>query len=133
MLSFDQASLSPLTTSELLQQRAAQLVGRAVRRQLWVMFLDEDDYQLPLLMPCDDLPDSPPDWPLPFDAFADAAGAAAVFVVLERFGSDVLTATDVAWAKHVSESCAAASVDLRGIMLSHRRGVRWVAPDDYAF
>jgi hypothetical protein len=109
------------------------LVGRAVNRQLWIMFLDEDDYQLPLLVPCEDLPEYPPERPIPLGDFVEAAGAAAIFVVLERYASEQLTAADLAWAKHVASSCAVASIDLRGILLSHRKGVRWVAPDDYAF
>jgi hypothetical protein len=133
MLSFDQSAMTPLHTDAQLQERAARLVGRAVHRQLWIMFLDENDYQLPLLVPCDELPDLPPEWPIPLGDFVDAAGAAAIFVVLERYASEQLTAADLAWAKHVANSCTVASVDLRGILLSHRKGVRWVAADDYAF
>jgi len=133
MLSFDHASRQPLTSDALIQQRAAQLVGRAVQRQLWLMFLDDHDYQLPLLVPLEDMPENPPDWQLPLGDFADEVGASAMFVVLERYGSEALTPADVAWARHIRECCVAASVDLRGILLSHRRGVRWVAPDDYLF
>ena len=133
MLSFDKASLHPLTTDALIQQRATQLVGRAVQRQLWLMFLDADDYQLPLLVPLEDMPESPPDWHLPLGDFLEQAGASSLFVVLERYGDEALSPADIAWAKHVRASCDAASVDLRGVLLSHRRGVRWVAPDDYLF
>jgi hypothetical protein len=132
MLSFDQASLHPLTTDAQVQLRASQLVGRAVRRQLWIMLLDENDVQLPVIVPIDDLPPAP-DGDLPFAYIVESTGAAAVFVVLERYGGEELTPADRAWAKHVRDGCAAASVRLRGILLSHRRGVRWMAEDDYLY
>lgn len=134
MLSFDHAATRPLTTDALIQQRATELVGRAVRRQLWLFFLDENDVQLPLIVPIDDLPVSPPDEPmLGIADFADAAGASCIVAVLERYGDDALTSGDKAWARSLREGCGATSIRLRAILLSHRRGVRWVAQDDYLY
>jgi hypothetical protein len=131
MLSYDSAATQPLTTDALIHERATALVGRAVRRQLWLLFLDEHDLQLPVIMPIDDLPVSPPDGAkLPIAAIAQEVGARSVVVVLERYGDDTLTENDKEWARHLRESCAATSVRLRAILLSHRRGVRWVAVDD---
>jgi hypothetical protein len=133
MLPFDQAALEPLTTDVLIQQRVADLVGRAIRRQLWLFFLDENSVQLPLVMPCDDLPVYPPDDPVPVYAdFAEGCGATSIVAVLERFGDDELTPADTAWARHLHDSCAGL-VPLRAVLLSHRRGIRWIAEDDYLF
>jgi hypothetical protein len=132
MLSHDRAATLPLHTDALIRERARQLVGRAIRRQLWLFFLDEHDVQLPLLVPIDDLPPLPPDEPMVgLVALAEEVGAASVVAVLERFGDETLTPADVAWARHLRDSTTATSIRLRAILLSHRRGVRWIAPDDY--
>ena len=134
MLSYDHAATQPLSTDALVQQRATELVGRAIRRQLWLFFLDDDDVQLPLVVPIDDLPIAPPDGVMVAIAdLADAVAATSVVAVLERYGSEELTPGDREWARHLRDSCAATSVRLRAILLSHRRGVRWVAEDDYLY
>jgi hypothetical protein len=134
MISYDSAATQPLTTDALIHERATALVGRAVRRQLWLLFLDENDVQLPVIVPIDDIPVSPPDvLMLGVADIADEVSAASVIAVIERFGDETLTPGDTAWARHLRESCAAASVPLRAILLSHRHGVRWVAEDDYLY
>jgi hypothetical protein len=132
MISFDHAALVPLSTDALIEERVTELVGRAVRWQLWIMFLDRNGVQLPVLMPFDDLPLAAPDGvTMPIGDFADSVGATSVFAVLERYDGAALTANDVGWARLVRDSCAAASVVLRGVLLSHKRGVRWIALDEY--
>lgn len=134
MLSYESAATLPLSTDALIHERATQLVGRAVRRQLWLFFLDEHDVQLPVIMPIDDLPMSPPSGLIPGIAtFSEAVGASSVVAVLERYGDATLSPSDTAWARQLRETCTATSVRLRAILLSHRRGVRWVAEDDYMF
>jgi hypothetical protein len=135
---YDEAKLQPLTTNALIEERVAELLGRAIRRQLWLLFLDEHDVQLPLLVPLDGLPTSPPDPP---DATlrsmlqhcAETAGAHSFIFVLERYADATLTPADIAWARALHSACDEVRMPLRGILLSHKRGVRWVAQDDYRF
>jgi len=126
-----------LTTDDLLLERVRVLLDDGYRRQLWLMFLDENSRQLPLIMPTD-IPKRPrPGDTVGFGEFLSAlnddVGAAAIVVTLERRGSDIITAIDAEWFRLVNESCAYAQIPLRGPLLCHSRGVRWVAADDYAF
>lgn len=135
---YDEAKLQPLTTNALIESRVADLLGRAIRRQLWLLFLDEHEVQLPLLVPLDGLPLLPPDWPdltlrSMLQHFADTAGAHSFVFVLERYADATLTPADIAWARALHHACDEAQVVFRGILVSHKRGVRWVAQDDYRF
>ena len=135
---YDEAKLLPLTTNALIEGRVADLLGRAIQRQLWLLFLDEHDVQLPLLVPLEGLPPLPPDPPdLTLRSilrhFTETAGAHSFVFILERYADAVLTPGDIAWARALHRACDEAEVPLRGILVSHRRGVRWVAHDDYRF
>jgi hypothetical protein len=100
---FDDVRDAPLATDEEVLQRAELLLGHAIRRQLWLMFLDEDDRQLPLLMPT---------------------------YVPRRRGTEALSSVDRAWLQLVRDACAHAGIPLRGPLLVHDGGIRWIAPDD---
>lgn len=133
---YDEAKLQPLTTDALIEERVGELLGRAIRRQLWLLFLDEDDVQLPLIVPLEGVPSLPPgDDALSslLARFTDLAGAHSFIFVLERYADAVLSPADIAWSRALHLACAAAQVPLRGILVSHRTGVRWVAQDDYRF
>ncbi|MEO7121533.1 MAG: hypothetical protein ABI400_00090 [Lacisediminihabitans sp.] len=135
---YDEAKLVPLTTSALIEARVADLLGRAVQRQLWLLFLDENDVQLPLLVPLEGLPSRPPDQPdLTLQSmirhFRESVGAHSFVFVLERYADATLTPPDIVWARALHRACDDAEVVLRGILVSHKRGVRWVAQDDYRF
>jgi hypothetical protein len=133
---YEDSTLVPLSTDALIQQRAAALIGKAIRRQLWVMFLDENDMQLPVLMPMDGMPTEPEEGnrlSMALRELVDGVGAHSVILVLERYGGQELTASDVAWARALHEAAASAEIRLRAILLSHRSGVRGVAQDDYRF
>jgi hypothetical protein len=128
----------PLTTDALVEKRVAALVGRAQRRQIWLMFLDDQFVQLPLLLPIADIPVAPgggddgaESWASVISDTCRAAGAAAVLVVLERYGSEVLTEADSGWAREISRGCESAGITLHAVVLSHRRGVTLVAPEEY--
>lgn len=130
--------LLPLTTDVRVEERVQALIGRAARRQIWYLFLDESGTQLPLLMPIRDYPSQPsPDDPSRFAAVlahvADASAAQDVIVVLERYGGSELTPSDLAWANTLHEATELSPLALRAILLSHAHGVRWVAQDDYRF
>lgn len=127
----------PLTTDALVEQRVAALVGRANRRQLWFLFLDENQVQLPLLMPVSDIPERP-DASMShlaslIENAMEACGARSVIVVIERYADATFSASDKAWARSLSETFERRKTRLRCILLSHRRGVRWFAQDDYGF
>jgi hypothetical protein len=135
MISHEDAILEPLTTDTLIEKRVADLIGRANSRQLWVLFLDEHDVQSPVLIPIDGLP-SKPSGVGPGEALSLVVAeldAASIVLVWERFASARLTDSDRAWIRSITESCSAAGVRVRAVLLSHRDGVRWIAPDDWAF
>ncbi|MFC8734072.1 hypothetical protein ACFT5B_16590 [Luteimicrobium sp. NPDC057192] len=125
----------PLTTDEDVTERVRDIVGRAARRQLWLFFLDADDRQLPVLLPIPDFPPSPDGGHAEqlagsLAALVQEVDAAQVVVVWERRLDDRATTLDRAWAARLAEACRAARVRLRGQLLSHRTGVRWLAPDE---
>jgi len=137
MPSFEDTQFLPLDTDAAIEERVADLIGRANQRQLWLLFLDELDLQLPLLIPIDGLPTSPSDEQLAAvlegvrEVMGDI-GASSIVVVLERYGPATLTDQDIAWARSLRSGCNANGVTLRAQLLSHRSGVRWIAADDLA-
>lgn len=125
-----------LDSDDKLLDRARDLLEHALRRQLWLMFLDEEGRQLPLLMPID-VPRRP--GARESSGFARFLGelvedfeAASVVIALERRGGEGVTATDAEWFRMGRDACTAAGVPLRGPLLCHSGGVRWVAVEDYA-
>ena len=134
---FEETRLQPLTTDALIEARVADLIGRANQRQLWFLFLDEAQVQLPLMIPIDGLPARPdPTIGNLVHLVAEAMAmedARSVVAVIERYADATLTVADQEWARALHDAFAQQQVPLRGILLSHRRGVRWVAQDDYRF
>jgi len=131
-----QADLEPLTTDEAIERRVASLIGRAQNRQIWLLFLDQNQVQSPLVLPVSDVPVAPPDddldnWSEFVRGTTEAVDAGEVIVVLERFAPERLTDADRAWARMLRDGCRVAGVTLRAVLLSHRNGVRLLAPDDY--
>jgi len=135
--SYQDAQAHPLVSQVLIEERVRALIGRASRRQLWFLFLDEHQVQLPLLIPLDDYPSSPDgtvhDLARAMGQAMEAAEAASVVVVMERYAASALAPADVAWAKAIHDAFHLEGVPVRGMLLSHNRGVRWVAQDDYRF
>jgi hypothetical protein len=124
------ADAPPLLTDADVLDRVTELVGpAAVRRQLWVLFLDGDRRQTPVMMPIEDLSDRldelPPLAPVlegVLPMLATASGPGAVVLVLERRGPDVPTADDERWAEQLTTGCG--DVVLDGVYLSTPGGVR---------
>jgi hypothetical protein len=134
---YDREHLAPLTSQAAIEERVALLIGRAARRQIWLLFLDDEDRQLPLLIPIQDPPLQPKaDDDVTFAAqlahIQDQTDASGFVAVLERFGGVNLTPADSAWARMLADAATLSPLRLHGILLSHARGVRWIAPDDYA-
>ncbi len=133
---YDRDELAPLITQTDIEQRVTTLIGRAARRQLWFLFTDEHGDQLPIMIPIQDYPTRPDDddperFALLLDHVADGAGATGVIVVIERFRDAELTRSDRAWAAALHDAVTRSALSARGTLVSHSRGVRWVAPDDY--
>ncbi len=128
------ATLLPLRSDPEVLDRVRALLGRAHRRQLWLMFLDHDDRQLPLLMPSDIPPRPEPGDARRLAAFirdlVDELDARSVIVSLERRGRDELTELDREWLGMMRDAAAFAAVPMRGPLLVHRSGVRWIAAED---
>jgi hypothetical protein len=121
-----------LTDADVLQ-RVEQLVGRAtVARQLWVMFVDGDGKQAPVIMPISDLPLRPESRVIDnlaavlagmCDDLTTEVGSGTVILTLERIGRDAVLPVDRQWAAALQEACDRAGAALRGMYLSTSGGV----------
>ena len=128
---YEESELLPLITDQDIERRVADLIGRANSRQLWLLFLDEFDIQLPLLIPIEGLPSVPTDEQTAavlerVREVMGEIGATAVITVIERYGASALTAQDAAWVRSLRQGCADRELTLRAQLLSHRTGVRWI-------
>lgn len=119
---------APVTTIREARERVADLIGHAIRRQLWFMMLDAEGCQIPLLIPVDGIPLRP-------DPGSVAGMAAAitevlrthgpggsVILTLERPGAAALTAPDQAWATELSAAFGKV-VRITGMFVAHDDGV----------
>jgi hypothetical protein len=122
-----------LTDADVLA-RVSALVGTAcVDRQLWLMFVDGDGRQTPVVMPVSDVPHRP----LPHllhgltevlrglrGDLATDLGPGSVILTLERRGPVRPTPRDRDWSAALVRVCATAEIGLRGVFLSSDAGVR---------
>jgi hypothetical protein len=127
--------LPPLTTDEEVLARVRLLVGTACAHQLWIMFVDGDGRQSPVIVPIADLPRRPDHRGLAGlarvlrglrDELATERGPGAVIVTRERTGDDAVLAADREWAAALADVCRTAGVALRATFLSTPSGVRWL-------
>ena len=142
-LDANDATRPALATDHDVQERIAELLQTAIRRQWWTLYLDEDDVQVPLIMPMSGYPERP-DAPCGADGTAaqllasrlaqimEEVGAAKLIFVWERPGRAESTPADREWARGLAEACRAVGLVVRAQLILHDRGVRWFAPDDYA-
>lgn len=135
-ISAEEAAATPLTSDEQVENRVRALVGRAVKRQWWMLFLRDDDVQLPFIMPIEDYPLVPD--AVTTEGSSDFVkslmaeiGASQVIFVWERPVGAGVTAPDRAWANMIADGCRSRNITVRAQLISHRDGVRWLAPDDY--
>lgn len=138
----DEAARLPITTDREVEERVALLLRNAIRRQWWTLYLDDDDVQLPILMPMAGYPERPD---LPSGEGGTVAqliadrlsgiilqvGAAKVVFVWERPGGADSTSGDRQWARALAEACRTEGVAVRAQLILHDSGVRWFADDDY--
>jgi hypothetical protein len=137
MIDRQEADLQPLTTDSQIERRVESLIGRAQNRQIWLLFLDSNLVQSPLVLPVSDIPVAPPgddldNWSELLRGTTQAVDCSDVIVVIERYAAERLTDADRAWARTLRDGCRVAGVTLRAVVLSHRNGVRLLADEDYA-
>lgn len=131
-----EASEQPLTTSHDKIARVRDILAPARSpAQLWVLLLDRDSFQSPLMVPIDqrsDLPD-----PEMIEAVISAVstlaheqlgnGCQAMFV-LERTGPFGITEKDHCWAAALDGACARTGIASAGTFLLSPGGVSSVVP-----
>lgn len=127
----------PLISDYDVLRRVEKLIGRANLRQLWLLFLDDQNVQLPLLVPIDALPVMPDEHAMPGLAESmrmvmTEIGATSLIVVIERYASSSLSAQDVAWAVSIRQAFSDGQLELRALLLSHRAGVRMLTERELA-
>ena len=129
----------PISTDHDIERRVGDLLQRAIRRQWWTLYLDDDDVQRPLLMPMAGYPEDPHepcgDEGTAAEVLASRLAsivarieAAKVIFVWERPGSDAFTSNDRSWAGALGAACRSAGVVVRAQLILHDNGVRWIAP-----
>ena len=123
----------PVVSDDELLARVESLVPVAVRRQLWTLFLDADQVQLPMVVPLEGIPERPDRlaverWGDALDEVVGEFGVAAVVFVLERPGPAVDSTSDVAWRDALTGLAAARRYAVRAVLTCTSGGV--VAPRD---
>jgi len=128
------AEAPPLMTDAAVLVRVEQLVGPAAAdRRLWIMWVDGDGRQAPVVVPIDGIPRHPD--PSQLDGLAEVLaglrdelttelGPCSVILTLERLGLDGVLPGDHTWAAALAEVCERAGTPLRGTFLATRGGVR---------
>ena len=124
----------------------AMLLDTAIRRQMWLIFIDDRGCVAGPLMPLDDLrtePDEPVETrdlgELPvatvlmhrIGEFLEHTGNARVVLVWERRGSRRVQERDRAWAQAMAMQALELEVPLRAQFLLHNHGLRQLHPDDW--
>jgi len=131
---YDEIDDIPVSTDEDLLDRVEELLVGACRRQIWFMFLDARDCQLPVLLPCD-VPVRPHEKADALAGFLRELGnsmdAAAAVTVLERRGGPMLGDEDRAWLRTLDAAMRESGLRPRGPLLCFDDGVRWAAAEDY--
>lgn len=123
-----------LLTDDDVLRRVTELIGPACAvRQLWIMFVDGDGRQTPVIVPIADIPRRPQPGPLDGltrilaglrDELATDLGPGSVILTVERVGTDDVLAADREWAGALAGACARAGLALRGVFLSTGTAVR---------
>ncbi|WP_166983119.1 hypothetical protein [Paramicrobacterium fandaimingii] len=135
-ISAEEAARRPLVSDEQIEDRVADLIGRAIKRKWWILFLDENGVQLPMIVPVDGAPLVPDEAATEHSieglrVIMDEIGAAEVILVWERPTGSTVTLPDRVWASSMARAARDRGIRVRAQLISHRTGVRWFAPDDY--
>lgn len=122
-----------LNTDADVLERVQQLVGAAsTDRQLWIMLVDGDGRQTPVVVPVSDIPRRPDSGGIAglaeilgglADELATEHGPGSVILTLERLGTDGVQPGDREWAGELTATCERAGMALRGVFLSTPRAI----------
>jgi hypothetical protein len=128
----------PLITDGDVLDRVRQLIGPAIApRQMWIMFIDGDGRQAPVVMPISDIPLRPENRMIDnlagvlaalCDDLATDADCGRVVLTLERTGRDAVLPGDREWARALAEACESAGAAMRGVYLSTSGGIHRMLP-----
>ena len=121
----------PLRTDDDVARRVADLIGCAAGSdKLWLLFVDGDDRQAPVMMPVEEM-SGPPDDELVaalgdvvdgiLPDLATPSGVGSVVFVRERRGADYVLPVDRAWADALVAMCRKRGIRMRGVHLSTPR------------
>ncbi len=131
-MSYDESLRTPIRTAGDVEERVRALVGAAITRKVWLLFLDEEDVQLPVIIPIEELPERAPEEDALVPLLRSLRESVhSVIVVFERPGGRVLSRSDRAWVRSLNAGVLRANVRSAGLVLSHDTGVRWLSPDDW--
>ncbi|MFD1505347.1 hypothetical protein FE374_08950 [Georgenia yuyongxinii] len=129
---------TPLRTDEMIERFVSDIIGHAVRRQVWSFFLDDDGMLTGPVIPVEDVPALPgaedaSGFGTLIGTAADVVEARAVILVWERPGPPMLSSADRHWLCTFHDGLTAHDVEVRAVLVSHAHGVRWARRDDYGF
>jgi hypothetical protein len=122
---------SPLRTDADVLARIEQLIAPAdrVRQSLWLFFLDQDQAQLPVVMPIADVPDDPdPElvgnlcWTIA-EALGGSGPAGSVVITLTHPGPASPGDADRTWHTRLRDGAAAHDAHVRMMCLATPEGV----------
>lgn len=132
---YDDIRTIPLPTDRELIPHLQEMLEQALRRQVWIMFLDEQSRPLPLLIPMDVAAEARDG-----DA-ADLVSAlscvlldlpgATLVITLERPGPMEIMDRDRRWLRALREASVGSGCAFRGPFLLLGDEVMQVPPDDY--
>ncbi|MCY7300451.1 MAG: hypothetical protein LH616_14730 [Ilumatobacteraceae bacterium] len=132
---YDDIRTIPLPTDHELIPHLEGMLDRALRRQVWIMLLDQQSCPLPIVMPSDVDAEPHPDDVIGFAEMLNCISmdfdAATVVLTLERPGSAELVDRDRRWMRVLRESCVALGSSFRGPYLLLGDRILQVPPDDY--
>ncbi|WP_156357343.1 hypothetical protein [Frigoribacterium sp. Leaf263] len=122
----------PVSSVHDLADRVAELLPVAVRRQLWTLFFDRDDVQLPMMVPLEGIPERPSRsavlaWGRALEAVVAEFEVAWVSFVIERPGGAEPNDSDRAWCESLSTLDSSPGLVVRSVLGCTDVGVRpWV-------
>lgn len=123
----------PLDDDAALLERVRTLVQRGFVRRLWLVLLDDESRQLPVMPQIEEMPRSPgADAVQVLAQLLDQVGefCTAVAFVLERPGRPRPEPDDLAWADAIARAASGSPVRLRAVLLAHGVGVDPVEPSE---
>jgi len=130
----DQLFTTPARTDDDVVALVSGVVGRPLRRQCWVLFLDDRALPVPFLLPVSDLPLEPDDRVEDFATLVAEVcvdnSASEVVLVWERPGGTRLFPVDREWIEACDRAFADRAVRLRAQVVVLATRVRVVEPDE---